>query len=362
MQVEAKSLIFMSVASPMAPIKVPAADVESSPALGGDADTPALEADVDISQVNISTAVAADVESPAAKAIGLARSDTSRRMSVREHAKLRRREEVDRRKNHKYSTDVSNLKLFETAFSWRDTTLPTVMGRADVWLAMALHLTLFAIDQAYREGLLDGSRERADRDGEAFVSPGTYFVKTSVDFKYIGACIWIMVFSLAFWVSQCYTRYLRYYDATCGLGGTLMEVSQRLSVDLESQPEARWRIVRYLTASVMLVFGDTQVPSDPSPAFSRLRPPSLTCSSSATRSAARAPPPCTRSSSGGGSSSRSRTFSATRSARPTASRLRARRCSPRPRWRRSRPLAAAAACCCRPGRCARRPRPTRPSA
>ena len=166
----------------------------------------------------------------------------------KELAKLKDREADDAAKNRKYRTDQRFLS--ETIFSWGGTIFPKVLGKADVWLASLLHLSLFIVDQLYRDGPLNTS--------DPFVRNGPFFVRINVAFSFMGQTIWMMVFTLTFFVGQCYSRYLAYAGKCAGMGGKLMEISQKLAVDLESQPEARWDVIRYLTASIMLVFGDTQ--------------------------------------------------------------------------------------------------------
>ena len=172
--------------------------------------------------------------------------------AAKEFTKLRQREKDDQNKNRKYSTEKRFLS--QTIFTWNGTIAPKVFFKADVWVATLVHVALFVVDQLYREGVFDATT------ATPFVRHGCFFTRynISVEFKYMGQTIWMMVFTLTFFVGQCYARYLNYAGWCAGMGGKLMEISQKLAVDLETLPDDRWDVVRFLTSSVLLVFGDTQ--------------------------------------------------------------------------------------------------------
>ena len=137
-----------------------------------------------------------------------------------------------------YRTDHKFLST--TLFTWHSTILPRTLSKLDVWIATIFHIILFTIDQYYREYY-----------GKA------YFSRVKVTFGSIGMCTWLLVFSLSFFTSQCYGRYLKFYSACTALGGKLMQVAQKLTVDFETLPDDRWNVVRYLTAEIMLVYANT---------------------------------------------------------------------------------------------------------
>ena len=136
-----------------------------------------------------------------------------------------------------YKTNYHFLTM--TLIQWRTTILPQALKKMDIWCATIFHSILFGIDQFHRE--------RHGRDVG-------YFERVNVTFASIGQLNWLLVFTLTFFLGQCYTRYLKFYGACTGMGGKLMMATQKLSADFETLPDDRWDVVRFLSAEILLVY------------------------------------------------------------------------------------------------------------
>ena len=172
-----------------------------------------------------------------------------------EYTKMRQREAEEAKRNPK---PLRETVLKHPLFGWKNTILPTIFLRPEVWIFTLFHLMLFIIDQLYREHILDPTP-----DPVPFVRNGSFFVSLSVGFMFIGPSSWLMVIVLALFLAQCYTRYLDYCKWCTDMQSKLVEITQKLAVDFETLTEDRWDVVRFLTSSTLMVYGATQRGSGP---------------------------------------------------------------------------------------------------
>lgn len=153
----------------------------------------------------------------------------------------------------RYSAD--HRFLSEVIFQWSPSILPRTLRKFDVWIATLFHIGLFVVDQLWRAGQLT---QVQDVNGTWVNQPQStgYFSSVNVilSFGYIGQCVWLMVFTLTFFSGQCYTRYNALYGSCKGMGGNLLMICTKLAVDFESMPDERWDVVRYMAASILLVY------------------------------------------------------------------------------------------------------------
>ena len=117
--------------------------------------------------------------------------------------------------------------------SFHATILPVVLTRVELWLTVAAHLALHLHKTFVNEEFMDSWK----------FSVGD-----------MGLSITLQVFLLAFFSDQCYSRYLSYYDACCGMKGTLFNLSQLLATELDKFPGKRWVALRYLVTSCMVTY------------------------------------------------------------------------------------------------------------
>ena len=119
--------------------------------------------------------------------------------------------------------------------------LPRVLLRVELWAFTILHIIFFLLK---REGIwvFDVGN-----------SGGLWTIPLSM--SALGIPAGLMSLLLVFFNSQCFGRYMSFYGACTGMGGTVQELAQLSSAYVPAAAAvARWDACRYLLASVLIVY------------------------------------------------------------------------------------------------------------
>ena len=155
--------------------------------------------------------------------------------------------------------------LMLVLFSYKGTVWPLVKLKHELYLYPLLHTVLVLVQWSWQQQVDDrmdrGTFWRtvfevtADDDG-VDVGPKEYWETSNmmIPWKAVGTLTPLMIFTLVFFLSQCYSRFMTLFNA-CQLMETAIQDMTVLMLVHATRHEHRWDAVRYLTAAAITTYG-----------------------------------------------------------------------------------------------------------
>ena len=137
---------------------------------------------------------------------------------------------------------------------WKGSMLKLAFARPTWLLWVFLHVVGLIL---VRTVLVDGPLDENEPEKSALRLRYQY---VEIPYTTVGVLSSLMSFSLVFFGSHCYKRFYAMYGATMGMIDTLKVCSLQLGVLLKE--DAAWNVIRYATASAMILFAKVSSQGD----------------------------------------------------------------------------------------------------
>jgi len=126
---------------------------------------------------------------------------------------------------------------------WRGTFWPLVIKRYELYLYVGVHVFLVAYAAVWREDP-DRSAGEVLWGTEAWMIPWTT----------LGISLPLMSFFLVFFIGQCYTRFCQHFTTVIAIETSVHESAMACLTHMVDDVDAPWDVVRYLTASALIIY------------------------------------------------------------------------------------------------------------
>lgn len=121
------------------------------------------------------------------------------------------------------------------------TMLPLIAARWELWLYFLVHTGLVVLFRLAKHDKFGLKEIALEPDYEA-------------PWNIIKVPTALLTFFLVFFNGKCYERFCGYYNAHCGIGGRLQQLSGQTLSSWPNNPAERWEAMRYLIASACVVY------------------------------------------------------------------------------------------------------------